>query len=361
MVVTLPADHIIGDHSKFEQIISSGYSKAKDCNFIIYGIEPTHVSTSFGYIKHTDNKFEGFVEKPNIDEARKYFNSDNYFWNSGMISAEVQTFKNGLSKHIPDIYSKTNKAISNCVKIMDENTKSLYVDEQDYKDIQEISIDHSLLEKIDNIEVIKFDTSWLDVGTWDQYATMFECDKNQNYINGETMMIDTNSCIISSDDKIIATLGIDNLIISDTKDALLVASKDRAQEVKDLYSKLKQIKHNSIESPSEVIRPWGKYEILKKGNNFKIKLITLNEKSSISLQHHNHRQEHWTVLSGKAEVIKNNEVSELKPSESITIPKGIKHRLINKQDFPLRICEIQQGDYLEEDDIIRHDDVYNRT
>lgn len=349
-IVVFPSDHSIKNDDKFVEIIKES-EKLSEESIITFGIRPDNPNTGYGYISFGDKRLNGYVvnefkEKPNKEVAQKYL-EEGYLWNSGIFMFNPHLFVDEVKKHSKSVYNafKNNSEIN---KIFDQ--------------IESVSIDYGLMEKTDNVSVVPIDIGWNDLGSFDSFYEVFDKDKNDNIVNNENILIDSSKNLIHSEKgKIIVGLGIEDLIIIDKKDALLVCKKNHSQKVKDIVDILKKKNDKRTEFHIEDYRPWGRYKVLEEEkNSFKIKRITVLQGKKLSYQLHHHRSEHWVVVKGMAKVTIDDKISFVRPGESIFMKEGQRHRLENPGKVPLEIIEVQMGSYLEEDDIIRIDDEYDR-
>ncbi|WP_029522931.1 mannose-1-phosphate guanylyltransferase/mannose-6-phosphate isomerase [Persephonella sp. KM09-Lau-8] len=361
VVFVSPSDHIVSPTEKFVNYVKKAEDLAKNGFIVTFGINPTKPETGYGYIEadlsaqiNDAYKVKQFHEKPDLETAQKYILSGNYYWNSGMFAFSIRTILDELKRFSPEIY-----------ELIDEKTYEEVLD--NFENMPDISIDYAIMEKTDKAVVLPLELLWSDVGSWDSIYDVMNKDENKNVKTGKVIDIDTKNSLIIGDERLIATIGVNDLIIVETPDVVMIAKKGEGQKVKELVNKLKddeELKHLT-EFHTTVYRPWGSYTELEKGERYRIKRITVQPGQALSLQMHYHRSEHWVVIKGTAKVILENENGELKEyfvheNESIYVPKTTKHRLINPGKVPLEIIEVQVGEYVEEDDIVRFDDVYDR-
>lgn len=359
VMAVLPADHIVGDGKKFTAALTAGLLAASEGRLVTFGIKPTKPETGYGYIKAGARPLkkiggfgiravERFVEKPDIKRARKYLKDGGYFWNSGIFVWKASRILEEMKTHLPALYGALDGAMG-ADGLADA-----------YRKIEGISIDHGILEKAKDVVVIPVDFPWSDVGSWNSFAEIFATDENGNVIKGRVVDMGSRDSIIIGCDRAVATIGLKDMIIVDTPDATLVCPKERAQEVKDMVGALKKRGFSEQESHRTVDRPWGSYTLLEKGEGYKIKKIYVAPGRRLSLQAHAKRSEHWVVISGTARVQRGEETVDIAVNQSTYIPRGVKHRLENPGDVPLEIIEVQNGEYVEEDDIVRFDDDFGR-
>ncbi len=363
VLLVLPADHDIKDVKQFHQAIEVGLQQASEGHFVTFGIMPSSPETGYGYIKAATTvavnevaSIERFVEKPDLDKATKYLNEGGYYWNSGMFMFKASAYLTALQEFSPEIYD----ASLNAIKASQHDMDFIRVDAQAFKKCPSDSIDYAVMEKVKNAVVIPVDIGWSDVGSWSALHEIGEQDENNNIFTGDTKSIATKNCYVRAEYKLVTTLGIENLIIIDTHDALLVASKSRVQDIKQIVESLSRDKREEVLLHKRVCRPWGCYQGIDQSDRFQAKRITVNPGAVLSLQLHHHRAEHWIIVSGTAKVTKGDDVFMLTENESTYIPLGTKHRLENIGKIPLELIEVQTGSYLGEDDIVRFDDIYGR-
>lgn len=363
ILIVLPSDHFIGDKSKFEKSLNLSIEAANHGYLATFGILPTAPNINYGYIK-VGNKnsygyeIEKFIEKPSQDKAKEFFDSKKYFWNSGMFTFRAGDFLNELSKLSPEIFNETKIAIDESV------TKNGFIEiGKNFKDnCPSDSIDYAIMETTEKAMMVPFDANWSDIGSWSSLHQTLNKDRNGNHFQGNIVDIQSsNSMAISSDDRLIALLGVKDTYVIDTKDAILVADKSKLDDMKSLVENIKEKGYLHHEIHREVRRPWGKYDSVDNGDQFQVKRITVKVGAKLSVQSHKYRSEHWVVVNGKAEVTIDDEVIELNVNESTFIPLGAVHSLKNIGDVPLELIEVQIGSYLGEDDIERFEDIYGRT
>ena len=350
-VVVFPSDHKILKGEEFAKIIKESEALAKD-SIITFGIKPDNPNTGYGYIAPGDKKLNGykvkeFKEKPEYEVAVTYVD-EGYYWNSGIFMFNTEFFTNEVKKYANNIY----KAFEESANIRDAFSK---IDDK-------ISIDYGIMEKSKNVTVAPVDIGWNDLGSFDSFYDVLDKDDNNNIVNSDDIVIDSKNNFINSEKgKLVATVGVDDLIIVDNRDALLICKKDQSQKVKQVVEKLKSRNDIRTEYHVQDYRPWGNYKVLEEEDGqFKIKRITVNQGKKLSYQMHHHRSEHWIVVKGMAKVTIDDEEKLIPAGESVFIRPGQKHRLENPGKMPLEIIEVQMGAYLEEDDIIRFEDDYGR-
>ncbi len=363
-----PSDHIIENNSSYAQMIADAQNAAKEGKIVVFGIKPTHAETGYGYIKTKKNTQRvsdvvSFQEKPDQQTAQSYLleNEDvngeyDYFWNSGMFMFKAKTYLKELKKYAPEVYETAYEAYENAKK---ENIVQLKT--QDMQKIPDISIDYAVMEKSDNIKVVKADIKWNDVGSFDSLDTVFPKDYNNNTYHDSLIAYNSKNNFIFGKYKTIALNDVENMIIVDTPTALLVSKKGSSQNIKEIVKMVKERNPDLAKFGRKVFRPWGTFTNLYNHKSFKVKTLVVKPGKRLSLQKHMHRSEHWTVVRGTALVTIDEKEFLLRPNESTYIPIGSIHRLENKGKIELEIVEVQVGEYLQEDDIIRFDDDYGRV
>jgi len=364
IIVAVPSDNLITDNEKYQAAINAGIKLAKENYIVTFGVKPDRPDVGMGYIKVKNNtkirtiapngmKVESFVEKPDIETAQEFIDSSKYYWNSGMLVFKASVMMAELKKYERDIYD-----IIKNTEISSQTPTAPY---QVYKNMPDISIDYAVLENTKKLAMIPLDCEWKDVGSWEAVYDVSNKDKKGNYISGKVIDLDSKDSIIYSTSKLITTIGLENTVVVETEDAVLVCDKNRAQDVKRIVNHLKEKNDASQYSHKTVYRPWGYYTVLNEGNGFLTKCIYVNPGAKLSIQLHHHRSEHWVVVEGKALVLKGEEYYELNCGDSIDIAVEEKHSLQNPYDEPVKILEVQQGDILDENDIVRFEDMYGRV
>lgn len=363
ILLVLPADHDIKNIAEFHKAIEIGLGQALDDKFVTFGIVPDSPETGYGYIKSADSvgvnevsKIEKFVEKPDQETATKYLDEGGYYWNSGMFMFKASAYLDALQTFAPEIY----KACQNAINAGKVDMDFIRVGVDEFTQCPADSIDYAVMEKVSNAVVIPVDIGWSDVGSWSALHEIGVQDENNNIFIGDTKSVSTKHCYVRAEHKLVTTLGVENLIIVDTADALLVAHKDQVQDIKKIVESLSAENRAEVNLHKRVCRPWGCYQGIDQSDRFQAKRITVNPGAILSLQLHHHRAEHWVVVNGTARVTKGEETFILSENESTYIPLGTKHRLENIGKIPLELIEVQTGSYLGEDDIVRFDDVYGR-
>lgn len=368
LMLVLAADHLITNPQAFDAAVRLAADLAYQGHLVTFGIQPQHPETGFGYIEASTEalppggfKVQRFVEKPSLDKAREYIASGRHFWNSGMFCLRVGTLLDELKHHAPDVLQTVTRAMEAARKTSGAGLRTLELDAANFDAVPDISIDYALMEKSERVAVVTCDIGWNDIGSWSAMSALSPADAQGNRIEGDALLHDVRDCYIQSPERLTAAVGVDNLIIIDTPDALLVAHKDRAQDVRHIVKQLKQSGHSAHQHHITVHRPWGTYTVLEEGERFKIKRIEVKPGAALSLQMHHHRSEHWIVVNGMARVTNGDRVFLLNTNESTFIPAGHVHRLENPGVIDLVMIEVQSGDYLGEDDIVRLEDSYGRT
>ena len=361
LLLVLPADHVIEDEEYFNKLVLEAVPLAESGKLVTFGVIPTKAHTGYGYIKSGRKLDIGFVvdqfmEKPSTQHAKKYFESGEYYWNSGIFLFNSSRYLEELNKFRPNIY----QACKNSIQGIKSDFNFLRVDKARFEECPRESVDFAVMENTEDAVVIAMDAGWSDVGSWSSLWDITNKDKNGNVIQGDVIIHNSNNSFIRSDDKMVAAIGVDNLVIAVTKDVVMIANKDNAQDVNIIAKELQDSKRNEWETHREVYRPWGKYDLIDYGNHYQVKKITVKPGAALSLQKHQHRAEHWIVVIGTAKVTKGEKTLLLAENESVYIPIGVVHALENPGESDLELIEIQSGAYLGEDDIIRLQDRYGR-
>ncbi len=354
MLLIFPADHLINNQEAFEMAIDRAVNLADGNDIITFGIKPKRPETAYGYIESEGINVKRFIEKPSKEKAEHYIHSGNYLWNSGIFCMKLSTVISEMQEFCPQIWNLCNQAIKESNTSLGKNWQQVEINSNLFSLVEDISIDYAVLEKSKNIAVVPCDFEWSDIGSWLEYGALNPKDSSNNHLSGDVILDDVDNCIIDSRHKLIAALGLSNIVIAETEDAVLVMDKNNTQGVKKLVKKLKDKSHKAYKKSSIIQKRWGNYRVLESGEGFKVKRLEINPGASLSLQSHNHRSEHWTVMQGFAKVIKGNQTLSLKPKDSIFIPENYIHCIENIGNELLVILETQFGDYLEEDDIIRY-------
>lgn len=361
LLLVLAADHVIRDLGSFHKSIEKASEAAVKGQLATFGIVPRSPETGYGYIKTTDKTqcaaVESFVEKPDLEKAKAYLASGDYLWNSGMFLFKAGTYIQELASHRPDIEGAVRAAFETRSRDLD----FLRLDTEAFSACPDESIDYAVMEKTDKAVVVPLDAGWSDVGSWSSLWEESEQDGQGNVVRGDVLTHDAGNNLLFSQHKLIAAVGVDDLVIVDTPDAVMVAAKDRVQEVKSIVKQLESAERSEGVFHREVARPWGSYDSIDMGERFQVKRIMVKPGAKLSLQMHHHRAEHWIVVSGTALVTIGDKETMLSENESTYIPIGVTHRLENPGVLPLEMIEVQSGSYLGEDDIVRFEDNYGRS
>lgn len=366
VMLMLPSDHHIRNQSGFVEAVQTGAKLAEAGMFVTFGIEITKPVTGYGYIHagasvsgHVGgNHVQAFKEKPDEATARAYMNSGEHYWNSGIFLFPIAKFINEMTRLEPDLVESCYQAIADAKKDLD----FLRLDEAAFSKCPSISIDYAFMEKTDKAVVVPVDIGWSDVGSWDALWETMDKDDEGNVVKGDVIAKDThNSLLYTAGKKLIATIGMNDIVVVDTDDCVLVAPRDRSEDIRTLVDFLRMTGNRTEHlAHPRIFRPWGWYECVDVGNRFQVKHIQVDQGGRLSLQKHHHRAEHWVIVTGTAKITRGEETFLLHENESTFIPMGCTHRLENPGKVPLQLIEIQSGSYLGEDDIIRIDDVYGR-
>jgi mannose-1-phosphate guanylyltransferase / mannose-6-phosphate isomerase len=365
IMVLLPSDHVISGEERFHNDLDQAVQTAVSGKLVTFGIQPDHPETGYGYIRkgpaltETTDCYEvsAFVEKPNLETAVKYLQSGDYFWNSGMFVFSANSFLEELDQFQPEIIERCRAAMTTART----DLGFLRLDEKIFADLPTISIDYAVMEKTTKAAVVLARFGWSDVGAWSSLWDVTDKDENGNARSGEVLMRDVQNSYVRSEGKqLVTVIGVEDMVVVSTDDALLVSPRDRAAETRELVEQLSEARRTEAVQPRRVHRPWGTYEDVDQDHRFRVKRIIVKPGASLSLQFHNHRSEHWVVVRGVAKVTRGDEQFELSENQSTYIPPGMKHRLENPGDNQLHLIEIQVGDYLGEDDIVRLEDQYGR-
>lgn len=364
ILLVLPADHLIGDMASFAEAVGKALPLASDGWLVTFGIRPEAPETGFGYIKRGEKVADGafrverFVEKPDAATARGYVEAGDFEWNSGMFLFKASRYLEELQQYAPAIHASSKAAFDDARSDLD----FVRIDPQAFAASPDDSIDYAVMEKTARAAVVPVSCAWSDIGSWDALWAASERDPSGNRLEGDIIAIDCHDCFVrGTDRRLVATLGLEDIVIVDTPDAVLVASRARVQDVKRLVDAIKAAGRQEHLFHRKVYRPWGSYDSIDMGDRFQVKRIVVKPGAALSLQKHHHRAEHWVIVSGTAEVTRNEEVFLLAENESTFLPLGAVHRLRNPGKTPLELIEVQSGSYLGEDDIVRLEDVYGRA
>ncbi|WP_210473592.1 mannose-1-phosphate guanylyltransferase/mannose-6-phosphate isomerase [Vibrio crassostreae] len=362
ILLVLAADHHIAKTTEFQQTVARGVEYAKQGKLVTFGITPNAPETGYGYIKQgeplSQNAYaiECFVEKPDLATAEQYISSGQHLWNSGMFMFRASRYLEELAEHRPEILAACKLALAT----QNTDLDFIRIDAEAFKSSPSDSIDYAVMEKTSHAAVIPMDVGWNDIGSWSAIWDVSDKDEHNNVIEGDVLTVDSQHNYIHAENKLVVTVGVENLIIVETKDAILVANKDKVQGIKSIVSQLNQAGRTEHVHHREVFRPWGKYDVIDLGKRDKVKRITVKPGHKLSLQMHHHRAEHWVVVAGIAKVTNDEKTYLVEEDQSTYIPLGHVHSLENPGELPLEMIEVQTGSHLSEGDIIRYQDSYGR-
>lgn len=368
VMLVLAADHLIEGDEAFGKAVRIAKALAVSGKLVTFGITPTGPETGYGYIERGEPTSDGggygvarFVEKPPLETAQQYVASGRHFWNSGIFCFSADTILAELKQHSPRIYEGARECWAKTRARKHSDANALEIDNDTFALLPDLSIDYAVMEKSDRVSMVPAEFSWSDIGSWSAVSGLVRPDEAGNRVVGEAVLVDAENTFVRAESRMVAAVGTRNLIIIDTPDALLVADRDRTQDVKKVVEQLKLKEHESYKVHRTVARPWGTYTVLEEGDRFKIKRIVVKPGGILSLQMHHHRSEHWVVVSGIAKVVRDDEAYFVNVNESTFIPAGRRHRVENPGMLELVMIEVQSGDYLGEDDIVRFEDNYGRA
>lgn len=363
-MLVMPADHLVADLQNFKAAVNEAVQLSNDGFLVTFGIYPTHAETGYGYIRQGDGLTERggyrvaeFVEKPDEATAIKYLESGEYHWNSGMFCFQAGTFLESLQRYAPDVY----KAAVCVWEATDRTESPIEFPAELFAECPSISIDYAVMECADNTAVVVSDFGWSDIGSWKAISELYESDKAGNRVRGKAIMVGSTDCFVQSGDRVVAAVGVNDLVIVDTGDAVLVADRNQAQDVKQVVEQLSELKHDAVNFHQTVHRPWGSFTILEDSDDCKVKRLVVKPGQVLSLQLHHRRAEHWTVVQGTAKIRRGDDEFLLEANQSTYIPVETLHRLENPGDQDIHLIEVQTGDYFGEDDIERLEDIYGRS
>ena len=363
VMLVLPSDHTFSDVAAFHSAVGVGLLAAQSGSMVVFGITPTYPETGYGYVKarkaddHGVHAVEAFVEKPNLGLARSYIEQGGYYWNSGMFMFRASVYLQELTRHRPEM-------VKACQGAWDESTIDLEfvrLNKEAFASSPSDSIDFAVMEKTNKAVVIPLDAGWSDVGAWSAVWQVQDRDTSGNAIKGDVLIESSTNSYVNAQSRMVAIVGMDNVVVVETSDAVLVMNKDRSQDVKKLVDQLKSSKRSEVDLHREVFRPWGSYDSIDHGKRFQVKRITVKPSAKLSVQMHHHRAEHWVVVSGTARVRVGDKTQLITENQSVYIPVGEVHSLENPGKVPLHLIEVQTGSYLGEDDIVRFEDLYGRA
>jgi mannose-1-phosphate guanylyltransferase / mannose-6-phosphate isomerase len=361
LLLVLPADHVIPDVAAFHSAIEVASASARNGALVTFGIVPTSAETGYGYIRRGaltagSYRIAEFVEKPDLARAQAFVSSGEYYWNSGMFLFRARRYLEELERFAPDIAAACGNSFAGAVRDLDFTR----VDPAVFRDCRSESIDYAVMERTADAVVVPLQAGWSDVGNWTSLHAACQHDARGNALVGDVMVEDTHDSYIYSSSRLVATVGLRDHVVVETKDAVLVAPKDRVQDVKKLVERIKSDGRYEHSLHREVFRPWGSYDSIDVGDRFQVKRLMVHPGGVLSLQMHHHRAEHWVVVSGTARITRGDETYLLEENQSTYIPIGVRHRIENPGRIPLHIIEVQSGAYLGEDDIVRLEDRYGR-
>ncbi len=366
LMLVLPADHVLEDQHAFQQALALATIAAEKGEMVLFGVPALKPETGYGYIRAASDdgslpdgisRVAQFVEKPDAVRAAEYVQSGNYYWNSGMFLFRASRFLEELKRHDVDIYDT-------CLLALERSTRDgtqISIDPATFECCPDNSIDYAVMEKTERACMVPLSAGWNDVGSWSSIWDVHEKDGDGNVTKGDVVVQDSHNCLVHGNGKLVSVIGLEDIVVVETKDAMMIAHKDRVQEVKQLVSQLDALGRCETQNHCAVYRPWGSYDSVDIGGRFQVKHITVKPGAQLSLQMHHHRAEHWVVVSGTAEVRCDDKVFLLTENQSTYIPMTSVHRLSNPGKIPLEIIEVQSGSYLGEDDIERLEDVYGRS
>ncbi len=357
VILVVPSDHLIKDNEKFLATVKKGEKLAKEGYIVTFGIQPNYPETGYGYINtlkplETGYKVKEFVEKPDLETAKKYLKEGTYFWNSGIFMFKASTMIKEIEQLAPEIAKITAQI---------DFTKSKDIPFLEFDKMPSISIDYAIMEKSDKIALLKLESDWNDLGSWQSIYDVSPKDKNNNVFIGHVIDKDSKNSFVYASSKLVTTIGLEDTVIVETEDAILACKKDKTQDVKHIYETLKKQNDDTHLVHKTVYRPWGFYTVIAQGTGFQTKIIHVKQGQKLSVQSHNHRSEHWVVLNGTAKVVLEGKEHILSPGHSIDIPVKAIHSLQNPYNEDVEVIEVQKGDILIEEDIIRYEDMYGRV
>lgn len=362
-MLVMPADHLIEDLHQFHSAVKEAHQLSNKGFLVTFGIHPTHAETGYGYIRQGDAltkngsyRVAEFVEKPDEATAIKYLESGEYYWNSGMFCFQAGTFLESLKRYAPDVF----KAVTRVWEATDKTSSPMEFPAELFSQCPSISVDYAVMERADNTAVVASDFGWSDIGSWKAISELYTSDEAGNRIRGKAIMVGSTECFVQGEDRVIAAVGVKNLIIVDTGDAVLVSDRNQAQDVKEVVTQLSNLKHDAVNFHKTVHRPWGSFTILEDAVDCKVKRLVIKPGQVLSLQKHHRRAEHWTVVQGTAKVRLGDDEFMLKANQSTYVPIDTLHRLENPGDEDIHLIEVQTGNYFGEDDIERLEDIYGR-
>jgi mannose-1-phosphate guanylyltransferase/mannose-6-phosphate isomerase len=363
-MMVMPADHLIRDTRNFQASVQEARQLALQGHLVTFGMHPTHPETGFGYIRQGEAltptggfRVAAFVEKPDLETAEAYLESGEYHWNSGMFCFQVSAILKALGRYAPEVF----ESVQRVWQAMDASAAPMEIPADLFAECPSISIDYAVMERTDNAAVVVSDFGWSDIGSWKAISELYESDEFGNRIRGKAVMVGSSECFVQGEERLVAAVGVKNLVIVDTGDAVLVADREHAQDVKQVVEQLANLKHEAATYHKTVHRPWGSYTVLEDAEDCKVKRLVVKPGQVLSLQSHQRRCEHWTVVQGTAKVRLGDEEFLLEQNQSTYIPLDTLHRLENPGSEDVHLIEVQTGDYFGEDDIERFEDIYGRV
>ena len=364
LLLVLPSDHMFLDQTAFQNAIRSGIQAAEIGQLVTFGIQPQHAETGYGYIRSEEitdlnpvQKVKAFVEKPDLDTAREYLRSGGYFWNSGLFLFRASAYIKEIERFNPPMLQAVENSLMNAKKDMG----FVRLEEASYAASPTDSVDYAVMEKTDKAVLIPMDAGWSDVGAWSSVWQVRQQETDQNAISGDVVVRESKNCLVHAEHRLVTLLGVEDLVVVETADAVMVTKQNQSQKVKNLVEELKKDSRDEVENHREVLRPWGSYDSIDRGPGYQVKRISVKPGERLSLQLHHHRAEHWVVVRGTAKVRLGEREVTLSSNQSIYIPPKEKHSLENPGPELLELIEVQTGDYLGEDDIVRFEDRYGRV
>jgi mannose-1-phosphate guanylyltransferase / mannose-6-phosphate isomerase len=361
IALVMPADHLIPDDGAFGDAVAEAVELAKEGRIATFGIKPDRPETGYGYIEAEGTRLVRFVEKPELATAKQFVDSGGFFWNAGIFCFPVAIMLDLMSALCPEVLEQTRAAYEAAKVFSVGDRLSIEVDKTAFAKVPAISIDYAVMERVENAACVPCTFNWSDIGSWNAFSELVEADERGNRVSGDVMLKDTSGTFVRGSDRMVSAVGVNDLLIVDTADALLVCARDAVQDIKQVYNELKARGSETAILHRTAHRPWGSYTVLEEGERFKIKRIEVKPGGRLSLQAHKHRSEHWVVVSGTARVTNGDSEILLATDHSTYIPCGNRHRLENAGDAMLVMIEVQSGSYLGEDDIVRFDDEYGRV
>jgi len=356
IMLVLPADHLIQNQARFHEAVVAAVKLAEQDHLVTFGVVPNQPHTGYGYIKKGDqSKVEAFVEKPDLETAKAYMDSGNYLWNSGMFVMKASVWLNELKAHASDMFSVCEATFASS----EQKAPNFWINKESFENCPSDSIDYAVMEKTSQAAVVPLDAQWSDVGDWAALQATQQ-DQDGNWVQGDVVSQNTKNSLLMAQSRLLTTSGLEGMIVVETADAVLVAPKDQAQNIKPLVDQLSQHERTEVSNHVKVHKPWGSYQVLDVGEGFQVKRLTVHPGAALSLQAHNFRVEHWVVVTGTARVTVGDEIKILEKNEAVYIPPKARHRLENPGNVTMELIEVQLGSYLGEDDIIRFEDEFDR-